>query len=201
MSNAKKYVIESLGSTGFAVMRGQVAYTQRPDLWATASDCTYDFADKALWNRLGDLHGCIVLLARFAEFQGVLIKILTRSEDDLARRVAQITGYHPTTLIHESELVGEIDPDSIPPRRVGSPIQSDDLHPDVVAIEPRKVCGECEWASTGSSCTNSGESGIERPAMNTPRLCKAFRPKFESLDSRTARQLWPELWALTAAAK
>lgn len=198
---AMTYVNAALGSTGFCVLNARIAFTLMPHKWCDVFEAQHELANRTLPAKLNSVQGCEIYLARFAEFESGLIKILARSEDDLARRVAQITGYHPTTLIHESLLVGEIDQESIPPRRVSAPIQSDDLHPDVVATEPRKVCGECEWASIGSSCTNSGESGIERPAMNTPRLCKAFRPRFESLDSRTARQLWPELWALTAATK
>jgi len=198
---AMTYVSTTLGSTGFCVLNARIAYTLMPDKWCDVFEAHHELANKTLPAKLNSVQGCTTYLVRFAEFESGLIKVLARSSDQLAQRIEWVTGYKVRQLALASDLIGTLDPSDIPPRRVGSPIQSDDLHPDVVAIEPRKVCGECEWASIGSSCTNSGESGIEHPAMNTPRLCKAFRPRFESHDSRTARQLWPELWALTAAAK
>jgi hypothetical protein len=199
MSKAMTYVNAALGSTGFAVLSAKVAYRLMPDNWCDAIDANHDLASKTLPAKLNSVQGCTAYLVRFAEFESGLIKVLSRSADQLAQRIEWVTGYRVRQLVLASELIGTLDPADVAPRNV-SPA-SGDLHPDAVTAEPRKVCGECEWASTGSSCTNSGESGIERPAMNTPRLCKAFRPKFESLDSRTARQLWPELWTLTAATK
>jgi hypothetical protein len=199
MSNAKKYVIESLGSTGFAVLRGQVAYTQRPDLWATASDCTYDFADKSLSNKLGELHGCTEFLVRFHGIESGLIRVLARSSDQLAQRIEWVTGYKVRQLALASELVGTIDPNDIAPRKISA--RTGDIHADVVTAQPGRTCSACEWFTSASSCSNAKESGILHPAANIMRRCKAYRPEFKNMDGRTGTQLWPELWTLTAATK
>ena len=200
MSNAKKYIIESLGACGFAVLRSAFAFRQRPDLWATAMDCSHDFLAKNLENRLSDIHGVETYLARFEGIEGsTLIRVLTRSPDDLTRRIAQITGFTATLMIHESEMVGTLDPNDIPPRKISA--LTGDLHADVVTAQPGRTCSACEWFTSASSCSNVKESGILHPAANVMRRCKAYRPEFKNMDGRTGTQLWPELWTLTAAAK
>lgn len=198
MSNAQKYIAESLGSCGFAVLRGQIAYTQRPDLWATGSDASYDFQDKQLNNRLGTVIGCKTYLARFEGIDGPLIKVLARSEDQLAQRLEWVTGFRPKLLIHESEMQGQRDESNIPPRKnlsMGASTEGGDLYQDLVTAEPGRRCTECEW-SRGRGCGNSDESGINWPALNAPRRCIAFRPVFSSNDGRLGTVLWPELAAL-----
>lgn len=197
MSNAQKYIAESLGSTGFAVLRGQIAYQQSPHLWATASDAAFDFLPKNLNNRMGTVLGTQTYLARFAGIDG-LVKVLARSPDALAQRLTWVTGFAPTILIHESEMEGQRDVDNIPPRKnlaLGASTEGGDLYPDLVTLEPGKKCTECEW-SRGRGCGNQEESGIRWPALNAPRRCIAFRPVFSSNDGRLGTVLWPELAAL-----
>lgn len=193
MSNAKKYIIESLGACGFAVLRSAIAFRQRPDLWATATDCGHDFIEKNLANRLSDIQGIETYLARFEGIEGpALIKVLARNPDDLTRRIAQITGFTATLMIHESELVGTLDPDDIPARKISA--RTGDIHADAVTAQPGRTCSECEWFTSASSCSNVKESGILHPAANVMRRCKAYRPHFTNMDGRTGTQLWPELF-------
>ncbi len=197
MSNAQKFIAESLGACGFAVLRGQIAYTQRQDLWATASDATFDSLLKNLNNRMGTVIGCQTYLARFPGIDG-LVKVLARSPDQLAQRIQWVTGFAPSLLIHENEMAGERDLDSIPPRKnlaLGASTEGGDLYPDLVTAEPGRKCTECEW-SRGRGCGNSEESGILWPALNEPRRCIAFRPVFSSNDGRLGVHLWPELATL-----
>ena len=200
MSKAMVYVNAALGSTGFCILNGRVAYRLMPDNWCDAIDANHDMASKTLPAKLNSVQGCRTYLARFAEIEGTaLVKLLTRSEDDLARRIAQITGFTVTTLIHESEMVGTLDPNDIPPRKISA--TTGDLHADVVTAQPGRTCSACEWFTSASSCSNVKESGILHPAANVMRRCKAYRPHFTNMDGSTGRQLWPELWALTAATK
>jgi len=198
MSNAQKFVHEALGATGFAVLRGQVAYTQRPDLWATGSDASYDFMEKNLHNRLGSVRGCKTYLARFEGIDG-LVRVLSRSRHELEQRIQWITGLNVTLLIHESEMEGQRDLDAIPERKAypAESTEGGDLYAGVTTAEPGRTCTQCEWSAHGSGCRNSEESGIRYPALNAPRRCLAYRPRFESSDGRLGVALWPELVALT----
>lgn len=199
MSNAQKYIAESLGSTGFAVLRGQIAFTQCPHLWATASDASYDFMEKNLNNRLGTVIGCQTYLARFKGVDGPLIKILARSTDQLAQRIEWVTGFKAILLIHENEMAGVLDQADVPARKVfmiGS-VEGGDLYPDLVTAEPGKRCSECEFSTSGSGCTAFKESRIRYPNLNVPRRCIAYRPRYESADARLGVQLWPELTNMT----
>lgn len=196
MSNATRFITESLGACGFAVLRGQVAYIQRPDFWAHGMDASSDFADKALPAKLNTFIGCKVYFARFAEFESGLVKVLARSDDDLARRIKQITGFTTTQLFLASELEGELDPADVPPRKVISEPNPEggDVHVGVTTKEGPRICAECEWLTIGRGCSKSAESSIQYPAPNVPRRCKAYRPQFENMDGRNGFVLWPELF-------
>jgi DNA-binding transcriptional ArsR family regulator len=65
--------------------------------------------------------------------------------------------------------------------------------------EPGRTCGDCENITAGGSCKDSRASGIERPDQVALRRCVAFVPKYESMDSRNGRQLWPELIAVESS--
>lgn len=195
MSNAPKYITESLGSCGFAVLRGQVAYTQRPDLWAHGLDASHDFADKSLPGKLNTFSRCSTYLARFEGVEGAsLIKVLARSPDQLAQRIEWVTGFKATVLVHESEMAGEVDRENITSRP--KPVYNGDLHAGVVTAEPGRPCFDCERFSAARSCSAEKESLIQFPAPNVARRCQAYKPHYQSHDGRTGAQLWPELAAL-----
>jgi hypothetical protein len=197
MSNAKRYVIESLAATGFAILRGSIAFRLRPDLWATGSDAGYDFIPATLTNRLSGIEGVQTFLTRFKEIDegSRFITVLARSGDDLARRIHLITGFTPELLIPESQMEGQVDLDAIPSRKVfNAATVSDDVHAGVVTKEPGRQCNGCEWMTAGLGCTNSDESGIKYPTLNLLRRCRGYRPTFESYDQRVGATLWPELF-------
>lgn len=198
MSKGVKFINESLGACGFAVLRGQVAYIQRPDLWATASDCGHDLSAKQLENRLSSVYGCTTYLARFEGIDGPLIKVLARSGDQLAQRIEWITGFKVRQLIPESEMAGQRDESNIPARKTfpKGNTEGGDLHAGLVTAEPGRTCHQCEWSTSGRGCQKSEESQIRLPSLNEPRRCIAFRPRFENIDGRTGAQLWPELVTL-----
>jgi hypothetical protein len=161
-------------------------------------DASYDLNHKSLPAKLSTVQGVQVYLARFADIPGPLVKVLARSPDMLAERILWVTGFKPTLLVHESELAGQRDESTIPPRKnlsLGASTEGGDLYPDLVTAEPGRKCDECEW-SRGRGCGNSEESGINWPALNAPRRCIAFRPVFSSNDGRLGTVLWPELAAL-----
>lgn len=191
MSNATRFITESLGACGFAVLRGQVAFTQRPDLWATASDCAYDFADKALTNKLGNVQGCTTYLARFEGIDGpALIKVLARSPDQLAQRIEWVTGFKASQLFLASELDGTLDQTEIRVRKKGP--DRGDRYVGIVTVEGPITCSSCERINQLGECMAFGESGIKVPLPNEPRRCLSYKPEY-SVGGRTGAQLWPEL--------
>ena len=192
MSKTMKYVHESLAASGFCVLNSRVAFTLRPDLWESGLTCGADLADKSLPGKLSTVNGCVTYLVRFLEIESCLIKVLARSHDRLPQRIEWITGLKVALLTPAAELDGEVNPDAIPKRNANA--ASGDIHAGTVTQEPGRACSSCEWASTASTCTNIGESQIKSPAMTVLRRCKGYRPRFSNMDSRTALQLWPELF-------
>lgn len=191
MSKGVKYITESLGSCGFAVLHGRVAYTQRSDMWATASDCSYDLSAKQLENRLGNIHGCSTYLVRFEGIESPLIKVLARSGDQLAQRIHWVTGFKVRQLMLESEMAGTLDQPEVRVRRKGA--DGGDRYRGVITAEGPRTCSSCDRHTIGGSCIAAADSGIHTPAPNEPRRCVSYKPTYESHDGRTGAQLWPEL--------
>lgn len=192
MSNAQKFIAESLGACGFAILRGQVAYTQRPDLWATGSDASFDFMEKNLQNRLGNIQGCTTYLVRFDGIDGPLIKVLARSSDQLAQRIEWVTGFKVRQMMPESEMAGQRDQSDFPVRKKGP--DRGDRYVGIVTVEGPITCSSCERINQLGDCLAFGESGIKFPLPNEPRRCLGYRPEY-SVGGRTGAQLWPELAA------
>lgn len=85
MTVTPTYVQQSLAACGFAVIASQIAYKLRPDLWASGQSCAYDI-------RPMQIDGTIRLSVRLEGLDAPVL-VLTRSMDDLARRIEWITGH------------------------------------------------------------------------------------------------------------
>lgn len=82
--NRTSYAFDCIAASGFAVMSPAIAYELRPDLWACAADCA-----RTLMTR-DKIAGTQRMMATFDGLGPVLV--LTRSRDQLAKRLEWIVG-------------------------------------------------------------------------------------------------------------
>ena len=84
------YAFDCLAAAGFAVMSPAVAYSLRPDLWACVQDCARTLGAKA------EIPGTLRMTA---VLDGVgQVPVLTRSTDQLAKRIEWVTGHKVSDL-------------------------------------------------------------------------------------------------------
>lgn len=91
----ERCINEGLAFSGFVVLDRQVMFTLRPDLWSSpmnaASDFVWDEVEKYVASRpQARLYHAKLYHAEIAG--GELVPVASRSPDDLARRIAQLTG-------------------------------------------------------------------------------------------------------------
>ena len=84
MNKAFVYTHSCLAGAGFAVINSQVAWRLRPDLFASGQDCAL-----AIYQRV-EVQGAKLLTAKIAGIGQV--KVIARSERDLARRIEDVVG-------------------------------------------------------------------------------------------------------------
>lgn len=216
MNRAFEYAAQSLAHAGFVVMHGQIAVELRPDLWHTGIEASGDVADRRTRTRLEALPRVSKLLVRLDGFDDP-VDVLARSMDSLATRIEQITGRRCKRVDEgNAEPIGAwerrcaaMDQQartkvaaasvaSAPPVRRGS--ADGDAWAHVATKEGPRTCGKCSRYSAAGTCMAAAESGLAEPNPRTPRRCIAFTPRFESLDGRAGRVLWPELAAAAAPA-
>lgn len=198
-TKVQKYIDEALSASGFVVLHHRVAQIMRGDLWISGLECAADFATPNWRNRIGYISGLKRLHARLAGIDGA-VEILTRSADNLARRVQWVTGFEVLSLEPEAEPK---DPHASPtqPNRVIR-VSNGDTHAGVLTKETGRNCASCDHLSIAQTCRVAQQSGIGRPLVNEPRRCLAYTPLWDAADSRDGRALWPELTpAIAKAAK
>lgn len=188
-SKIDTYISQQLGASGFAVLDSSIAFALRGDLWSSGVEAGADFAPSRFRPR--DRTGVRRFSAVFKGRESRPVVVLARNADHLGLRLEWIVGLQVIDLYEEesglqaptgSEL-------HLKPRQE----VSDDVHAGVLTKEPGRTCGDCEHITAGGRCKAFPASGIERPAQRALRRCVTFAPHFESMDSRTGRQLWPEL--------
>lgn len=195
-TKANKYIIESLAATGFAIIDSTIACTLRPDLWTHGMEAAGDFSPRFFRpiQPLGAREFTVLLEGRDKR-----LTMLARSDMDLAYRVEAVTGIRVLGLF---EKKGALDPSAL--AKPALPTRDEDLpngdrFKGVTTAEPGRKCHECAQRSVAGKCLNVAASGIEWPVLRVSRRCLGFKPHYESLDSRTGPQLWPELVALASA--
>lgn len=191
-TKANLYLDQQLAASGFAIQDSVIACTLRGDLWTSGMEASADFAPSRF--RLKDRPGVRRFSAVFKGRESRPVVVLARNADHLAMRIEWVTGL--TVLDLYEEATGHQAPTGselhLKPRQE----VSDDVHAGVLTKEPGRTCGDCEHITAGGRCKAYPASGIERPVQRALRRCVTFAPLFESMDSRTGRQLWPELTAL-----
>ena len=84
------YAFDCLATSGFVVMSPAIAYSLRPDLWACVQDCALTLGAKA------EIPGTQRMVA---VLEGVgPVPLLTRSTDQLAKRIEWVTGHKVSDL-------------------------------------------------------------------------------------------------------
>jgi hypothetical protein len=74
-------------------------------------------------------------------------------------------------------------------------------HAGVATKEAPRTCNECGRLSSAGTCLAAILGEVEaapadyRPAVREPRRCLAYAPPHLNRDSRTGRELWPEIAA------
>lgn len=185
MSQSSRYVVESLASSGLAVISGVVAATLRPDLWHTGTSAGMDLAKM----KLPDMTGC----SRYTVvFEGLNrpVEVLARSHDRLALRLEWLTGLPVSSI---SELGQPSGGKAAAKAEPAKPDPREDRYSGISTKEEGRTCGECERLTANGECRAEGETGVQRPHAGIRRRCLAFQPQWDARDSRTGRQLWPEL--------
>jgi hypothetical protein len=189
-TKANIYIDQSLAACGFAVLDSTIACTLRPDLWHSGMEAAGDFSP-----RFFQPSGRVGVTRYKGFFEGREdrpIEILARSSDRLALRVEWVTGAKLTDLYEVvASPVGTPVTPTVPRSRATQ--IAGDLYQGVETKESARSCGECEHLSVAGRCLRAQESSLEWPQQNALRRCLAFTPKFDSRDSRSGLQLWPEI--------
>lgn len=188
MSNAQRYVTESLAASGLAVIAGQVACTLRPDLWSSGTSAGADLA------RLRTDY--LVGVGRYKIlFDGLNrpVEVLARSDDRLAVRLEWLVGMQVLEI-------GEVEAGKV---SASAPIQTaaraptvdpnGDRYAEIATANPGRACTDCVNLMLNGRCRAFEKSGLEWPSPNTLRRCLQLVPEYGTMDDRTGAQLWPEL--------
>lgn len=196
MSNAQKYVTESLAASGLAVISGQVACTLRPDLWSAGTTAGMELAKLRTDYLLG--------VGRFTvQLDGLNrpVTVLARSDDRLALRLQWLTGM---AVLDIGEVAAAKAPQAMPtqpPARAPAKDPRGDQFADVKTAEPGRSCGDCKRLAATGRCMDSELTGLEWPNRKALRRCPQFVPQWEAMDNRIGAQLWPELVTVSAKAE
>lgn len=106
-TTAMRYVNESLGASGFAVINTQIAMTTRPDLWHDGMECAKDLFSSPVMVQVGGLLGIQRYRVRLKGLDDLHL-VLSRSADLLERRVEWVSGYAVEEIFSEGDRSGQI---------------------------------------------------------------------------------------------
>lgn len=188
MNQAEKYLIESLAGSGIAILSGFAARMLRPDLIEPG------FEPRVLES--GRLMQLRTRIPRFSvRFEGRpdSVDVLARSGESLKARIEWLTGLSVTSI---EAAIAESSEQVILPREIVATDPSGDRYVGIRTNEPGRKCAECANYTAGFACTAQAVSGVQRPHGGVNRRCLGFTPLFDSYDSRSGSQLWPELLQL-----
>ncbi|WOP14588.1 hypothetical protein [Ottowia sp. SB7-C50] len=117
MSKAVTYVNQQMAACGFAVLSGEIAATLRPDMFSSGADAGYEFSQASQRNAFANLPRAMRMIVKFEEMFRPLV-VVTRSQDDLARRIEHVTGLKVLGLTRElPEPAAAAAPSVAPPTR------------------------------------------------------------------------------------
>jgi hypothetical protein len=197
-TKTQTYIHQSLAACGFAVLSSVVAWKLRPDLWGSAQECGISFAPRPV-------EGVEKVTAHLVGIGPV--PMLTRSLDMLAQRVEWVTGCQVEAIDDGgASPVATVRPLSAMPALAKTHDLRAGKDYGVATKEGPRTCGECHNLTAGGTCKAAARcvldfvAGEYRPLPNALRKCLGFTAKFEAMDGRNGRALWPEIAAVVDAA-
>lgn len=115
MSKFVTYVHQQLAACGFAVLSGTIAATLRPDMFATGIDASSELGEANRRNAFTSLPRVMRMVVKLDGLALPLV-VLTRSLDDLERRIEQVTGFKVLSLEPEEKASPKMQPAPAPTR-------------------------------------------------------------------------------------
>lgn len=191
MSNRiETYVHQSLAGAGFAVLDSGIAAMLRPDLWGNGNggmEASWEFGRAE--NMLNGLRNVRRFFMRL-EGNPRDIPVVARSSEYLATRIEWTLGRAVLDLVEVTERKTEAPPAPAVARAASTGI---DRYPGIKTKEHGRTCGQCDQITAGHVCRKAKESGFEHPPANVEHRCLSFTPVWNATDTRTGRELWPEI--------
>ncbi len=191
MSNRiETYVHQSLAGAGFAVLDHTIAAMLRPDLWGNGNggmEAAWEFGRAE--NMLNGLQGVRRFFMRL-EGSARDIPVVARSSEYLATRIEWTLGRAVLDLVEvtKGKPTAALEPAKARVQSAGL----DRFH-EIKTAEPGRTCSHCDHLTAGHACRKASETRLDHPAANVQHRCLWFTPQWNATDSRTGRQLWPEL--------
>lgn len=190
--NAKEFITQQLGACGWAPIDHSMAVLLCPDAANSHRDFAVDgrnpenltkvFPDTRLYQ---------------AQVEGIgVVPLLSRSSLILAERMAFL-GFVVTSVTEFNARAPAARPVAKREPRTVDLIALQ--HAGVTTKEAHRTCNQCGRLSSAGTCLAAILGEVEgapmdyRPAVREPRRCLAYAPPHLNRDSRTGRELWPEI--------
>ncbi len=93
MSKFVTYAHQQLAACGFAVLSAEIAATLRPDMFTTGMDAGHELSQANRRNAFTSLPRVMRMAAKLEGVARPLV-VLTRSLDELERRIEHVTGFN-----------------------------------------------------------------------------------------------------------
>ena len=124
MSKFVTYAHQAMAACGFAVLSPEVAATLRPDLFHTGMEASGPLGEANQHRHFHGMRGVTRLQAELAGLAHPTVTVITRSMDDLERRIQQVTGFKVLSIGPEPVAV---------PKAAPSPLAGRDLKAEHLA--------------------------------------------------------------------
>lgn len=113
MSKFVTYAHQAMAACGFAVLSPEVAATLRPDLFHTGMEAAGSLGEANQHRHFHGMRGVTRLRAELAGLANPTVIVITRSMDDLDRRIEQVTGFNVLSIGPEPVAVPKDAPDQV----------------------------------------------------------------------------------------
>ncbi len=228
--SVERYLHQSLGACGFAVLNADVAMRLRPDLWpGDGLECAGEFARAFKRNQFSSMPHALRLTALLVGIDRP-VPVLTRSAKRLAERIEEVTGYPVERIVEGEQIEVKESPRRVKWQEMQQRHQQAQKSPaapmtprneravpddvqglDIAAKEPPRFCTACDNRTGDGGCLPAirgefpGRPAHFKPTADHPRRCLHYVPGTEfstgeRRDLRTGQELWPELLSAKAPA-
>ncbi len=115
MSKFVTYAHQQLAACGFTFLSAKIAATLRPDMFTTGTDAGYELGQASRRNAFSSLPRVTRMVAKLDGMARPLV-VLTRSLDELERRIEHVTGFKVLSLEPEEKASPKMQPAPAPTR-------------------------------------------------------------------------------------